>query len=195
MNKMFKLSFLVLLGIYTFSCTPKVGTKITQERPPVKAPEIEVYKSENKDTLATVETKKDLEVAPIPVKPYLAINFQKTACYGKCPVFELKAYSDGRLEYAGKQYVKRLGAFQAYIDKLKVLELQEKALEYDFFQLQEYYPKSGKTVVEVPSTITYVKYNNLEKRVLNKHNAPKKLLQFEKYLDTWLESINWARVQ
>lgn len=54
-----------------------------------------------------------------------AVKLSRTACYGKCPVYDVEIKSDGTVIYDGKAFVKSLGRQQAAIskDSLSLLSL------------------------------------------------------------------------
>lgn len=43
------------------------------------------------------------------------IEYEKTACLGRCPVFKVKFFKNGNVEYIGKSYVEKIGNYQGHL--------------------------------------------------------------------------------
>jgi hypothetical protein len=102
MDPFYKLSFGLVFLIYLASCGQKSRQQLetTQLSTPVKI-----------DTSV-------IAVKPPPIKPTPPIAIQiagleSTGCYGKCPVFEYKVFNDGRVTYFGRNYVDKMGVYEA----------------------------------------------------------------------------------
>src|SRR5262252_8625610 len=56
----------------------------------------------------------------------VTISLERTHCYGNCPAYTVTIHGDGRVEYAGKEYVKVKEARSGQIDAaaIKVLASQ-----------------------------------------------------------------------
>src|SRR3954471_8041193 len=49
---------------------------------------------------------------PVPVASHehvLLASLERGVCYGTCPAYKLTVYRDGKVEYVGKNYVKKIG--------------------------------------------------------------------------------------
>ncbi|WP_408040338.1 DUF6438 domain-containing protein [Tenacibaculum amylolyticum] len=53
------------------------------------------------------------------------IHYRKTACLGKCPVFDLYVYKDGNITYKGLNNVKIKGEQNFHITKQEVTYLEQ----------------------------------------------------------------------
>lgn len=160
--------FGILISI-TFSC--QVFNKKIQKTtsvPSVSAEEMKAaFDSETTDTIAIV-----ILDEPAPQKATVVANIKKTSCYGVCPVFEIKVFSNGLVLYDGKKHTPRLGLHEAYLLKSEIDELIAQADTIHFFQLASAYPLEGKSLIDLPSTIIYLKKESLEKEIINNYGAP-----------------------
>jgi hypothetical protein len=131
--------------------------------------------------------------APPKEGPYQMAGFEKTACFGKCPTFQVKFYSDGRVTYNGKMNVERLGMYEARTDNATLKRIKDKANEVGYFDFYNEYPV-GKRIADLPSTITFLRVGDMEKQVKDTHEGPEKLKEFERYLEEIINGLTWKVV-
>ncbi len=175
---------ILFLGILLLAACNRKTAEVVENKPIEKHPEPVVQET------APVET-----VDVVSAKPHLVASMKKTACYGKCPVFEVKFYSDGKATYHGKKFVDREGYYVAVIDDFRVSEIVRQANEVGFFKLDNTYPKNGRTITDLPNTITMVNDGIQEKSITNNHEAPASLLDFEQYLEAQIDQLEWTEVE
>ncbi len=102
------------------------------------------HKLPRKNKAATTAVPK--EAAPVLV-------FQRTPCYGTCPVYTATVFADGRVEYDGQRFVKFLGKHTLSLPVATVNELLAEAKRINFNQFNERY--SGNTS-DLPAAIVTV---------------------------------------
>ncbi len=132
---------------------------------------------------------------PLPPKreKYVLASIKKSPCYGKCPVFEARIYSDGEVVYNGIRHVDKIGVYHAYLTEIEMQSILQKAEALQFFQLAKNYPTDGEELIDFPNTVTYVKKGDEELKVKNNNEAPQNLLDFERFLLAFLERVEWVR--
>lgn len=123
-------------------------------------------------------------------KPYQAVGYKKTPCFGKCPVYEVNIYSDNTATWNGKRNVERLGWYEAKLTDTKVQDIKDKASELGYLDFYNEYPVEHK-VADLPSTITTVRYGDMIKSVKNTIEGPEKLKEFETYLENIINRLDW----
>ena len=123
-------------------------------------------------------------------EPYYAVGYKKTACFGKCPVYEVKIYSDNTATWHGKMHVDRMGWHEARLIKVTANDIKNKADEMGYLDFYDEYPVEHK-VADLPSTITYLRYGDMIKSVKNTLEGPKKLKEFEAYLEGVINDLDW----
>ena len=122
--------------------------------------------------------------------PYQAVGFRKTACFGKCPIYEVKFFTNNTATWVGKMNVDRMGAYEAELKEEMIKNIRAKAYELGYFDFYSEYPTEHK-IADLPSTITYMRVGDMEKSVKNTHEAPKKLIEFEAYLQNIISNLDW----
>jgi hypothetical protein len=120
------------------------------------------------------------------------VSFQKTACFGQCPVFEAKIFSDGRAEYFGEKYAPHIGHFSAKLTKNWLADFMKTAQNYAFFDLESYYPTSHQKIPDLPMTVTFVEFEGKKWRIEDHFDAPLALRDFEKKVETQIEALDWS---
>ena len=181
----FGIILILAIGIIGFwACTPKTSPKITELDTPAAE---ELPPGGDVDQIEEVE-------APAPRPAFGKASIRKTACYGKCPVFELTFDGKGKAYYNGKKHVKRLGNWEADLSRDQIASILEKAQTIDYFDLANSYPTNGKDIVDFPYTITYLKFGPTEKSISNNVEAPDELYEYENFLIKLGEQLDWKKV-
>jgi Domain of unknown function (DUF6438) len=119
------------------------------------------------------------------------IYLQKTPCFGKCPVFEVKIKDNGSALWIGTKNVERIGVFNAQISKEMLAEIMKETEKIGYFNFSEAYPINGKKIADFPMTITSIKNANGARRIENNFDAPVALQAFEQYLFEKLDKLDW----
>lgn len=178
--------FLVLGLCFLFACNKRNAEK-TQETVMVEEEEVTIEDE--------VEVAIDSDVTEVPPPPpYIMASIRKTACYGTCPVYEFKVFNNGEVRYNGKRFVEREGKFRGHVDKSTVKNIKDKAQAAGYFDFYNQYPTGDVQIADLPTTISYFRIGDMEKTILNKMEAPKALIEYEKFLIDLIETIEWTKV-
>jgi len=171
-----KFALLALVGIAIFAACNQKNANQAQEEPAPPPPPV---------TDTSVEK-------PAPEKPtaYQVLGYQKTPCFGKCPVYEVKFFNDNTATWYGRMNVEREGWYEAKVEGKVIKDIQMKADALGYWDFNEKYPVENE-VTDLPTTITMVRVGDMIKTVRNKHDAPTKLEEFEKYLSDAIEKLDW----
>lgn len=182
---------LIFTGFWSISCTPKSG-EILQ---PTDSPQEEITVLEEEltkpDTVAiSLDTIKQEEE---PIKIVLVASIEKTACYGKCPEFEAKVYSDGRVLFEGKQHSDKSGLFVAQVTEEWIADIRTYAISLGFFKMADQFPDKN-AISDLPNTITFFRHKDVEKMITNNHNAPIELTKIETFFLQKLDALEWQAI-
>jgi len=121
----------------------------------------------------------------------LFASISKSPCYGTCPVYEMKIYSDGKVEYEGKRNVERIGKYIATISEEQMQKFVTVANEINYFKLEDKYDSP---ITDVPSTTTTLSVNGSAKSVYRRADYPNKILRFEALFEDLFELLVWKKV-
>ncbi len=192
-NALFILLLTLTFFLFASSCNrkavPKTGEVVTEI--PSSSP---TTKGDNRVEIPAPEVIQREEKLELPKPIYLALRLEKTACYGECPVFELKFYSDGRAVWHGEFYCDRLGYYEAFLPKAWRDQLLSRAEGIGFFSLLNHYPAEGPYLSELPNTIVYLNDGNKEKSITQNYLTPKALVDFEEEILKVAEGLAWEVV-
>ncbi|MFK7810340.1 MAG: DUF6438 domain-containing protein [Saprospiraceae bacterium] len=128
-------------------------------------------------------------------KVHLMLRLERRPCYGECPVFELKVYSDGRAMWRGESYCPRIGYYEAFLPKEWREQLMTEANLISYFSLPNHYPLQGPYLSELPTTITYLNDGIQEHSITQNYLTPKELLQFQEEIERLAENLLWEKVR
>lgn len=170
---------LLMFGALLFSCSPKAAKGLQKAEIPEPLPEFSDVQADER---------------VYAVDQFIELRIKKTACYGKCPVFEATVYANGKVKYHGKNNVEKSGHWEANLNDIQLRQLVESAESADYFKLSPVYPDSGQEIVDFPNTITYLKIGLSEHQIRNNHEAPVQLLDFENFLLDLLDQMDWKKV-
>lgn len=124
----------------------------------------------------------------------LVASIERTTCYGKCPYYEAKVYSNGLVIYHGKKDVALLGKHQAIIPPEKLEALNQKAKTIGYFDLNDKYPLKGLGIIDFPVCITSLQTENQKKIIYNRNDSPQSLVEYQEFFDETLEALEWTKI-
>lgn len=188
--------------IITSCCTGKKAAK-GKEETKVEQKEEPKEMTDAEREAAIIEQMKN-EKVPNPGADYYEVankeipkdafaRIQKTPCFGRCPVYVMTIYQDGRVDYFGKKFVEKEGRYVAKVSNEKLEALKNKAKELGFFEMDNVYDKPG--ITDLPSVVTTVKDDDGFKTVVNRFDSPEKLRAFEKYFEESFKELEWEKVE
>lgn len=182
-TQMKKVVFLSLLGMFLFAC--KNTNKVKAEKVEQSPADMHAQEPEAESTIWLERARKKLPDS-------LFARLQRTACFGRCPIYTLSVYESGYVEYLGEKWVDKEGRYAARVDQSKLERLMVMAKEVNFFQLDHQY--DSKYVTDLPSTITTIKGKNEFQIVVSRYEAPENLNQFNRNFDDLFQDLNWQKI-
>ena len=119
----------------------------------------------------------------------LILSMERTACYGTCPIYEIKLYDNGLLLYNGKKYVSKTGTYIAKCNKHEVNDLTHSILNSRFFDLENKYPVNIFAPSDLPGCTIYFSIKDKQKRI-EEHSmqTPRVLTFVEAKIDSFVAS-------
>lgn len=177
-------TYLLFICLTIISCTPKFVQKTNLDSTSIPL-----------DRLLQTPSVVEVETVVAPARSLSnLVSIKKTPCYGSCPVFELKFFSNNYVFWRGYDNVERMGYFEAPIESKTFKEIQEKAKKIGIPNMQNKYPQVGEYLDDYPVTIIRVGDGNYEKRIIDVYDAPLALKEFESYLLSIAEKLMWTPI-
>ena len=139
-------------------------------------------------TLAGCGGKSEDAIAARPV----SITMERTACFGRCPVYRLDISDSGKVVYEGRGFVKERGRHEGTIPVADVQALAKEIEAAGFFSLRDSYPPDA---TDNASVITSVTIDRKTKRIehnLGSRTAPAALEALYRRIDEVAGSKQWV---
>jgi hypothetical protein len=112
------------------------------------------------------------------------IYYQRTHCFGTCPVFRFTALADGSCTYEGINFVDRIGTHTGRVEPGKVKAISALASSMNYFSLDTLY--DDQYLMDLPAVITIID----GKTVINRYQGPD-LNALYTSLDALIEDVQW----
>lgn len=101
----------------------------------------------------------------------LVLSYERTACFGTCPVDKIEIRANGRATYYGKVFVDYLGVYEAQISKSKLDSIFNLAESINFFDSKDAY-KPEYPISDLPSTFIMLHKPGKKHKVIDLSSAP-----------------------
>ncbi|HKS10477.1 MAG TPA: DUF6438 domain-containing protein [Pyrinomonadaceae bacterium] len=103
------------------------------------------------------------------------ITLQRTVCFGSCPAYKLTIYDDGKVEYEGKEFVKRKGKAEGQITKAELEKLIAEFERIDYLNLADNYTLESKNCpqgwTDNPTAVTSLNWKDKKKTIVHYHGC------------------------
>lgn len=123
--------------------------------------------------------------------PYDRIDLERTACFGRCPVYRVSLFKGGRAEWHGVRYTERAGDFEGKVNVFDYGKLCYLLKRLGFDQLPERFtadwtdsPTFIVTVAAAGSTKTVSDYSGV---------GPIELWAAQQTIDAVSQRVQWIR--
>jgi len=124
----------------------------------------------------------------------LVITLERTACFGKCPVYSLMIKGDGTVIYAGVDFVRTRGIQETTVSMNAINQLVMEFEKADYFALNDSYTNFG--ISDMPSVNTSISIGGKTKAIkhyLGDRSAPNQLTELENKIDEIVNSAQWIK--
>ncbi|MBO6515689.1 MAG: hypothetical protein JJ975_03970 [Bacteroidia bacterium] len=118
-----------------------------------------------------------------------SIVYQRTACFGTCPIYSLTITGQGEATFEGKRFTEKIGAFTKQLSKDETKSLFRTLNAQDWASLDSIYPSQ---ISDLPSTVFAFRYKKTNKEVVVTGEHPASLDVVSKLLSEIAESDGWT---
>lgn len=118
---------------------------------------------------------------------------RRGACFGKCPMYEIKIYNSGFAELKGTGNIDLIGDYTTTITKEKMMSILEKAKSIGYQNMEDVY--DNEMITDLPETKTSIVIDGKRKSIRRRVNFPMEILGFEEMFDLLLKSEKWTKVE
>jgi hypothetical protein len=127
------------------------------------------------------------------------VTLERTACFGRCPVYRISVSPTGEVFYEGRAHVRHLGEARGQVPAERVHALLSELERAGYFSFASRYaaaePACGRYATDLPTAITTVRLNDRSKRIVHDYgcgDAPGALRVLERRIDEVLNSDQWT---
>ena len=145
--------------------------------------------SENSSANSSPDTVVVVVEKPLLPKDSLIIGFEKTPCFGRCPVYKVRVYESGFATFEGLNFTEQLGMYATNFSQEEIARVFKSAEEVKYFSMEDKY--DNPMVSDLPSTISYLRNEDQSKRIVARVNPPEDLKIFHKNLAVSLQEKDW----
>ena len=125
-------------------------------------------------------------------KDDVVIEFEKTYCSGKCPVYKLKITSNGVVLLEGIENIENIGNFKSRLSKEQLEALIQDFESINFFSLSDSYRSF---MLDLPTTFISYTVNGQTKKIKAYDNVPKQLLNLIDKIDKLVYELDWKELK
>jgi hypothetical protein len=119
-------------------------------------------------------------------------SLERTACYGRCPIYTVTVLRDGTVQWEGKHFVKLTGKASARLPAAKLAELADAFQKAGYFALKDKYTRYD--VTDHPSANLSYDDGTHKKAIAHYHgdrSAPAVLDELEERIDEIVGTSKW----
>lgn len=119
------------------------------------------------------------------------VSMQRTACYGRCPIYDITIYKNGLLIYNAKQFTDTTGCFFRQLNRQQLSTIKKWFATANFFGMAAKYPEDKAALTDLPSCIIFYQDGKRKKTVTDRHvDTPPALKHLEQQIDALIAKEN-----
>lgn len=116
------------------------------------------------------------------------VFYERTACFGTCPVFRFTLNHDGTCTYEGVNFVDRIGLHGSTANDAQLAHIREALEAANYTDLHEVY--DNPMITDLPAVITEVS----GQRVVNRIGGPDLKMLYDA-LDVVIDEVKWTPIR
>lgn len=118
------------------------------------------------------------------------LEYSKTGCRGKCPIFDFTVYEGGHVVFNGKMFTKYEGQATDKLTKEEYASLQANCQKADLWQKQAEY---GMNIMDIPTTTVHFYEKDRDKKIQWRMRAPQELPDLSNEIVQLLVDRGWIQ--
>ena len=120
----------------------------------------------------------------------LIIEVKRSPCYGDCPVYDFRVYSNSFAELDAQKNTNWVGAYSARLSTGKMSGIKKMFQKSEFFTLEDSYSSPA---TDLPTTEIYYKHKGQEKTIKVYGDGPEQLKTLIEGIVETVDDIEWKR--
>ncbi|MFT4662467.1 MAG: hypothetical protein ACI8XB_002757 [Patiriisocius sp.] len=119
----------------------------------------------------------------------LFMSYERTACFGRCPIYKLRIFDSGFTSYEGINFVEMMGMYYTQLPEEDLINLEKQLADMYFYQFEDNY--DNENLMDLPSKIVVLNKPNNKKRIKARYEVPEELVKLFDDFDAMIDEINW----
>jgi TonB family protein len=115
-------------------------------------------------------------------------SFERTGCFGKCPIYKVEVLMNGKITYVGKLNVDRLGTFEGKLTRHQILQITHAIAKS---KLPKKSIKYKKIASDLPSLNYWYEIGKKRITVFNVNQGPIELNTIALVIDSIVTKLKW----
>lgn len=116
----------------------------------------------------------------------LVFSYERTACFGQCPMYKIEVYKSGYTVYEGKNFTEKIGFYAGTTDKNWLNSINKEAIAIGFYTLPD---RIETQIADFPSKIIYFNLNGKKKIVDDPSAGPEKLRALQQKIEEYYQGL------
>lgn len=145
--------------------------------------------------MACAQTKKTTAKTSVRQPDFEHVLMKRTPCFGKCPIYTVELFKNGRLLYTGMRFVKDSGAYEKNIGAAAAQRIFDEFRKYRVDTCSEQYDMP---VADLPGIYYTYTINGEERKIVNANFGPAFLKLLAQKMDeigyTDIDHSKWKKV-
>ena len=122
----------------------------------------------------------------------VSIVMERSACFGRCPVYRLELNDSGKVVYQGRGFVKERGPREASVSVEDVQALAKEIESAGYFTLRDNYPPDATDHATVVTVVTIDRKTKRIEHNLGSRSAPAALEELYRRIDEVAGAKEWV---
>lgn len=119
------------------------------------------------------------------------VSLDRTGCFGTCPIYQIKIFRSGKVQYFGRKFVDNEGVFKAQMNKQQVNDFFAEVDALNWKSFPEQYPMDN---VDFPQFRIEIKLDDFQKVIRGNTRADEALINLTQTIDELFETLNLEKI-
>jgi len=145
------------------------------------------------ETVVTSDTKEEMDQPDTTLSPdSLYMSYERTPCFGRCPIFKIRLYKSGYVTYEGINFVDNMGYYDAKATDKQVKLIRDQIAESGYADWENSYDNN--MISDLPAQVYSVEVDGQQKRVVARYNVPAEVKELGLFIENVFKSTEWSAV-
>jgi hypothetical protein len=122
------------------------------------------------------------------------IFMSKGSCLGRCPVYSITIFNNGRVKYDGVNNVAMEGIYESKLEGSTQADLRALIDKIDLVRMYNRYPRGVNMVADVATTKFLISDGVLKFPTVISYGQPDEIKDLERFLEQLVGDLSWVQI-